>query len=140
MPIYELSCETGHRSETLQASAAPLPACPVCGAATRKLPSGFGVGGSASVPPPPERMPQTWKGTHRGDRDYVTHLRRLADARRDLESRNPELAGDHRPVLAHEGRFEGSPLRAGDPVVPEAPARPPGSPGPSGAAGEASGT
>jgi hypothetical protein len=85
-------------------------------------------------------MPQTWKGTHRGDRDYVTHLRRVADARRDLESRNPELAGDHRPVLAHEGRFEGSPLRAGDPVVPEAPARPPGSPGPSGAAGEASGT
>ena len=140
MPIHELSCETGRRSETLEASTAVLPARPVCGAATRKLPSGFGVGGSASVPPPPERMPQTWKGTHRGDRDYVTHLRRVADARRDLESRNPELAGDHRPVLAHEGRFEGSPLRAGDPVVPEAPARPPGSPGPSGAAGEASGT
>jgi len=139
MPIYELSCETGHRSETLQASTAPLPACPVCGAATRKLPSGFGVGGSASVPPPPERMPQTWKGTHRGDRDYVTHLRRVADARRDLEC-NPELAGDHCPVLAHAGRFEGSPLRAGDPMEPEAPARPPGSPGPSGAAGEASGT
>jgi hypothetical protein len=60
-------------------------------------------------------MPQTWKGTHRGDRDYVTLLRRTADARRDLEARNPELAGDRRPVLAHEGRFEGSPLRAGDP-------------------------
>ena len=136
MPIYELSCETGHRSETLQASTAPLPACPVCGAATRKLPSGFGVGGTASVPPPPERMPQTWKGTHRGDRDYVTHLRRVADARRDLESRNPELAGDHRPVLAHEGRFEGSPLRAGDPA-------PPGAGGAGGRArsrGEASGT
>jgi putative FmdB family regulatory protein len=139
VPIYELSCETGHRSETLQASTAPLPACPVCGAATRKLPSGFGVGGTASVPPPPERMPQTWKGTHRGDRDYVTHLRRVADARRDLESRNPELAGDHRPVLAHEGRFEGSPLRAGDPAPagPAGPAEPAGAPG---AAGEASGT
>lgn len=132
MPIYELACEDGHRSETLQASTDPLPACPACGRATRKVPSGFGVGvgGTASVPPPPERMPQTWKGTYRGDRDYVTHLRRVADARRDLESRNPELAGDHRPVLAHEGRFEGSPLRAGDPAPSGAP----------GAAGEASGT
>jgi hypothetical protein len=81
-------------------------------------------------------MPQTWKGTHRGDRDYVTHLRRVADARRDLESRNPELAGDHRPVLAHEGRFEGSPLRAGDPAPP-GPERPADAPG---AGGEASGT
>jgi hypothetical protein len=81
-------------------------------------------------------MPQTWKGTQRGDRDYVTHLRRVADARRDLESRNPELAGDHRPVLAHEGRFEGSPLRAGDPAPP-GPERPADAPG---AGGEASGT
>ena len=115
MPIYELACEDGHRSETLQASTDPLPACPACGRATRKVPSGFGVGGTASVPPPPERMPQTWKGTYRGDRDYVTHLRRVADARRDLEARHPELAGDRRPVLAHEGRFEHTPLRAGDP-------------------------
>jgi hypothetical protein len=60
------------------------------------------------VPPPPERMPQTWKGTYRGDRDYVTHLRRVADARRDLEARQP--------VLAHEGRFEHAPLGAGDPL------------------------
>ena len=114
MPIYELTCADGHRSETLQASTAPLPACPACGGATRKLPSGFGVAGAAAVPPPPERMPQTWKGTYRGDREYVTELRRMADARRDLEARNPELAGDRRPVLAHEGRFEGAPLRAGD--------------------------
>ena len=133
MPIYELRCPAGHHSETLQASTAPLPACPACGAPTRKLPSGFGVGGTASVPPPPERMPQTWKGTHRGDRDYVTHLRRVADARRDLESRNPELAGDRRPVLAHEGRFERSPLRAGDPAPPRREG--PGDPVPPGPAG-----
>jgi putative FmdB family regulatory protein len=133
VPIYELACDAGHRSETLQASTDPLPACPACGAATRKLPSGFGVGGTASMPPPAERMPQTWKGTHRGDRDYVTHLRRVTDARRDLEARNPELAGDHRPVLAHEGRFEGSPLRAGNPAPP----RPAGA---DGAAGEGSAT
>jgi putative FmdB family regulatory protein len=89
VPIYELACEDGHRSETLQASTDPLPACPACGRATRKVPSGFGVGGTASVAPPPERMPQTWK-----------------------------LAGDRRPVLAHEGRFEHAPLRAGDPLPP----------------------
>jgi putative FmdB family regulatory protein len=136
VPIYELSCETGHRSESLQASTAPLPACPVCGAATRKLLSGFGVGGSASAPPPPERMPQTWKGTHRGNREYVTELRRTAEARRDLEAKHPELAGDRRPILAHEGRFEGAPLRAGDPA-PSGPEGPAGAPG---AAGEASGT
>jgi putative FmdB family regulatory protein len=115
VPIYELTCEAGHRSETLQASTAALPACPACGGATRKLPSGFGVPGAAAAPPPAERMPQTWKGTYRGDREYVTKLRRMADARRDLEARHPELAGDRRPVVAHEGRFEGAPLRAGDP-------------------------
>jgi hypothetical protein len=27
VPIYDLICEGGHRSETLQASDAPLPAC-----------------------------------------------------------------------------------------------------------------
>jgi putative FmdB family regulatory protein len=114
MPIYELRCEGGHPSESLQAASAPLPACPDCGAATRKVPSRFGVSGSARVPPPPERMPQTWKGTHRGNREYVTELRRTAEARRDLEAKHPELAGDRRPILAHEGRFEGAPLRAGD--------------------------
>ena len=103
MPIYGLACEGGHRSETLQPS-------------TRKVPSG--AAGAAAVPPPPERMPQTWKRTHRGDRDDVTHLRRTADARRDLEARNPEPATDRRPVLAHEGRFKGSPLRTGDPAPP----------------------
>jgi putative FmdB family regulatory protein len=123
VPIYELTCEGGHRFETLQASTAPLPACPACGGATRKVPSGFGVGGTAAVPPPPERMPQTWKGTYRGDREYVTHLRHIADARRDLEARYPELAGDRRPVLAHEGRYELAPLQAGDSPPPAPPGR-----------------
>jgi putative FmdB family regulatory protein len=136
VPIYDLICEGGHRSETLQAANAPLPACPACGGATRKLPSHFGLGGTAAVPPPPERMPQTWKGTYEGDRDYVTHLRRTADARRDLEARNPELAGDRRPVLAHEGRFERAPLRAGDAQPPTTPRHEhsPGHPGDDGSA------
>ena len=44
------------------------------------------------------------------------------EQRRALEDRHPELAGDRRPVLAHEGRFESAPLRAGDPIpVPPGP-------------------
>ncbi|HSK91459.1 MAG TPA: hypothetical protein VK875_09110 [Euzebyales bacterium] len=83
---------------------------------TSKLPSAFGVGGSATLPPAPEHMPQTWRGTYEGDRGYVRELRRTAEQRRELEQRHPELAGDRRPIAAHEGRYEGTPLRAGDPV------------------------
>ncbi|MEU7242920.1 FmdB family zinc ribbon protein [Streptomyces sparsogenes] len=119
MAIYELSCVTGHRFEVIQSFTAPLPSCPECGGATRKVPSNFAIGGAATMPPPPERMPQTWKGTYRGDRDYVTALRRTAEARQKLEDKHPELAGDRRPVIAHEGRYEAAPLRAGD--TPHAP-------------------
>lgn len=112
MPLYELRCTAGHRFEVLQSFSEPLPFC-ACGAETGKVPSAFGIGGSATLPPAPERMPQTWKGTYRGDRDYLKTLRRTAEQRRDLEERHPELAGDRRPIAAHEGRFEGAPLRAG---------------------------
>jgi putative FmdB family regulatory protein len=125
MPIYDLRCGEGHVVEVIQSFSAPLPPCPACGGATAKLPSLFGIGGvaGAGLPPTPERMPQTWKGTYRGDREYVTSLRRTADERRRLEERHPELAGDRRPILAHEGRYEQAPLRAGD-VVPGASATP----------------
>jgi putative FmdB family regulatory protein len=115
MAIYELACRQGHRFEVIQSFTAPLPAC-ACGAATRKIPSRVGLKGSGALPPPAERMPQTWRGTYNGDRDYVTHLRRTAEARTRLEDKHPELAGDRRPILAHEGRFEHTPLRAGDPI------------------------
>ncbi|MEO3824528.1 zinc ribbon domain-containing protein [Actinomadura sp. B10D3] len=124
MPIYELRCEAGHRFEVIQSFTAPLPAC-ACGAATAKVPARCGLLGTASVPPPQEMMPQTWRGTREGDRAYVTELRRTAQERRALEERHPELAGDRRPVLAHEGRYEHAPLRAGDP-------RPRPGPGPGG--------
>ncbi|GII53743.1 hypothetical protein Pth03_21320 [Planotetraspora thailandica] len=118
MAIYDLRCESGHRFEVVQSFTAPLPRCPECGAVTRKVPSTFGIGGGAAaraaLPPPAEMMPQTWRGTYGGDREYVAALRRTAEARRSLEERHPELAGDRRPVLAHEGRYERSPLRAGD--------------------------
>jgi putative FmdB family regulatory protein len=116
MPIYVLRCGGGHTFEVMQSFAAPLPACPDCGSATGKIPAPFAIGGRAvrSLPPPPEAMPQTWRGTCNGNREYVTELRRIAERRRDVEDRHPELAGDRRPVLAHEGRFAAAPLRAGD--------------------------
>ncbi|WP_248964594.1 zinc ribbon domain-containing protein [Sphaerisporangium perillae] len=115
MAIYDLRCQDGHRFEVIQSFTAPLPDCPYCGAATGKIPSRFALAGRAATPPPPEMMPQTWRGTYGADREYVAGLRRTAEARRDLEERHPELAGDRRPVLAHEGRYEQTPLRAGDP-------------------------
>jgi hypothetical protein len=113
VPIYELRCEAGHLFEVLQPFSARLPLC-ACGATTTKVPSAFGVGASARVPPAPERMPQTWRGTYGADPEHMTTLRRTAEQRRALEDRHPELAGDRRRVVAHEGRFEGAPLKAGD--------------------------
>ena len=122
MAIYELRCREGHRFEAIQSFTAPLPDCRECGAATDKVPSRFAVTGRAGTPPPAEMMPQTWRGTYNADREYVTGLRRAADARRDLEERHPELAGDRRPIIAHEGRYENAPLRAGDrPPIGDAP-------------------
>lgn len=120
MPIYQLRCGSGHSFEVIQSLHAPLPACPNCGGETAKVPSVFGFAGQAarSLPPAPERMPQTWRGTYEGNREYVAELRRTAERRQALEERHPELAGDRRPVLAHEGRFGAEPLRAGDPVPP----------------------
>ncbi|MGO8729999.1 MAG: FmdB family zinc ribbon protein [Streptosporangiaceae bacterium] len=120
MPIYELRCGRGHSFEVIQSFTAPLPACPDCGGGTAKVPSRFGIAGRAALPPRAEAMPQTWRGTYNGNREYVTSLRRTAEQRRDLEDRHPELAGDRRPILAHEGRYEAAPLRAGD-AQPSAP-------------------
>ncbi len=117
MPIYQLRCAGGHNFEVIQSFTAPLPACPDCGGSTAKVPSVFGFAGQAAraLPPPPESMPQTWRGTYGANREYVASLRRTADRRRELEERHPELAGDRRPVLAHEGRYQRVPLRGGDP-------------------------
>ena len=124
MPVYDLRCTSaecsaaGRDFEVIQSFTAPLPPCPACGAPTRKIPTTFGIGGLAAraLPPPAENMPQTWRGTYNGNREYVTELRRTAERRREIEERHPELAGDRRPVLAHEGRYAAAPLRKGDPV------------------------
>jgi putative FmdB family regulatory protein len=117
MPIYEFKCGCGLRFERLTSFEAPAPGCPSCGGETRKVPAGFSLGGQADAGLSKERMPQTWRGTYDGDREYVTGLQRQWERRQRLEARHPELAGDQRPIVAHEGRYHGAPLRAGDPVL-----------------------
>lgn len=118
MPIYDLICTNGHRFEVMQPFTAELPACQACGAAARKIPSMFGIPGKAGLPPAHDRLPQTWRGTYGGNRDYIRELRASAEARARIEERHPELAGDRRPILAHEGSYETSPLRLGDTSLP----------------------
>lgn len=67
-------------------------------------------------------MPQTWRGTYNGNREYLSQLRGQWSSRQRLEAKYPEIAGDQRPVLAHEGRYHEAPLRAGDVQLSAAPA------------------
>lgn len=130
MPLYVIGCDARHRSEVLQPHHRALPRCAECGGATERLPAPFAApGAAATLPPATERMPQTWRGTHGGDRAYLSELRRTAERRRDLEERHPDLRSDRRPIVAHEGRFDGAPLRAGDPI-PHAHGHPHGHPHP----------
>lgn len=61
-------------------------------------------------------MPRSWKAAGQGDAETIRHWHNLATKREKLEESYPELAGDRRPVLAHEGIFSGRPLRAGDDI------------------------
>ena len=124
MPLYDYRCADGHHYE----SAAPMsaqvaPPCP-CGAPGVKTPSRVALGGLADVGRPMELMPQTWRGTHDGNREYLGRLRKEWDTRQRLEDKHPELQGDRRPILAHEGRYEHKPLRLGDPIPPSGEAKP----------------
>lgn len=124
MPIYVYRCSTedtcGLRFEQLTSFYADAPACPGCGGGTRKVPAGFSLGGQAdrngSAGLSMDRMPQTWRGTYNGNREYTGQLRRQWENRQRLEAKYPEIAGDQRPILAHEGRYHDTPLRAGDPM------------------------
>jgi len=70
-------------------------------------------------------MPQTWKGTYNADPGYLVQLRKDWSDRQKLEAKYPELAGDQRPVVAHEGRYHDAPLRLGDTEVSRTPASSP---------------
>jgi putative FmdB family regulatory protein len=116
MPLYDYRCPDGHLFEQL----APIDArerqdCPACGQASGKIPSRITLGGHASAGLSMEQMPQTWRGTCGGNPEYLGQLRRQWNDRQKLEEKHGELRGDQRPVLAHEGRYHGAPLRGGDP-------------------------
>ena len=118
MPIYEYACGCGQRFERLAKIGdgdAPPPTCPACGAAgARRVPSAAALLGRASVPPGRDAAPRSWEQTNHGDRDTIGHWQHNLEQRGKLEEKYPELAGDQRAVLAHEGRYAASPLRAGD--------------------------
>lgn len=117
MPIYVFKCGCGLRFEQLTSFDAAAPGCPECGGETRKIPAGFSLGGQAAAGLAKEQMPQTWRGLYNGDREYVTSMQRQWDRRQQVEAKHPELAGDQRPIIAHEGRYHDAPLRVGDPVL-----------------------
>ena len=45
----------------------------------------------------------------------VLHWQHTLEQRQKIEEKYPELAGDNRPVLAHEGPYAAEPLRAAPP-------------------------
>ncbi|ASR34639.1 transcriptional regulator [Prauserella marina] len=117
MPIYDYACECGRRFEALvPSSESPAPPCDDCGNRTRRKPSAVRLGGVADPGPSRDDAPKSWRGIGEGDRDTVRHWHTAMSKREKLEQKYPELAGDRRPVLAHEGRFAAAPLRAGDPA------------------------
>ena len=117
MPIYEYACGCGHRFETLARSVdAPAPACPACGGVPRRRPaSSVAFLGRARLPPPREAAPRSWEQTNGGDQETVLHWQHTLEQRQKIEEKYPELAGDNRPVLAHEGPYAAEPLRAAPP-------------------------
>lgn len=119
MILYDLRCTQGHRFEAgLPSMFSDNPDC-ACGASTTRLPAAVRRLGEASAGRSREEMPTTWRGIAQGHPDVVRGWHREMTRREKLEERHPELAGDRRPVLAHEGAFSGRPLRAGDALVPE---------------------
>ena len=116
MPLYDYRCPQGHIFEQMATIAGrEQQDLPGLRAARRRSPPGCQLGGQASPGLGREQMPQTWRGTYEGHPEYVGQLRRQWEARQKLEDKYEELRGDRRPVLAHEGRYHGAPLRAGDP-------------------------
>lgn len=129
MVRYDVRCPDGHRFEVdLPSIFADNPQCTECGQPTSRVPAVGAIKGVASAGPSRDQMPNTWRGIDRGNPDAIKHWRKQMTRREKLEEKYPELAGDRRPVLAHEGVFEGKPLRAGDALVDKVAAATFGSP------------
>lgn len=123
MPLYDFTCGGGHQFEMfVPLTEEAQPSCPSCGRQARKLLSAPMLLGRARTGLSKNEMPQTWKGTYSADPGYLAQLRKDWSARQRLEAKYPELAGDQRPVVAHEGRYHDAPLRLGDSEVGQTPA------------------
>lgn len=90
------------------------PPCPYCGSATKRKPGSVGLGGRADPGPSREERPRSWQQVNGGDPATIRAWQQSIEKRERLEAKYPELTGDTRPVLAHEGIFSRNPLRAGD--------------------------
>lgn len=118
MIVYDLLCPDRHRSTAaLSSMFDDNPACPDCGQGTSRVPANPRMSGMASAGPSRDQMPRSWRGVQGGHPDVVAGWRKEITKREKLEERYPELAGDRRPVLAHEGIFRRAPLRAGDDIA-----------------------
>lgn len=117
MILYDYRCTNKHRfGAGVPSMSSPNPDCPECGAETQRVPTAFSIGGRASAGPSREEMPHSWQGIDGAHPESVKHWRKVAQKREKLEEKYPELGGDRRPILAHEGIFQGCPLRAGDDI------------------------
>lgn len=117
MMIYDYRCRKCSNAfeAAVPSMASDNPHCS-CGGSTERIIRNVAIGGVADAGPSREQMPKSWKSTRGGDPETLRHWHRIATKRHDLEEKYPELAGDRRPVLAHEGIFSDAPLRAGDNV------------------------
>lgn len=117
MIIYDFKCDQGHRFEAVvESMASSNPDCLTCGSWSRRVPSRVAIGNSASAGASRDHMPKSWTGISGGHPEAVSHWRQKMEKREKLEEKYPELGGDRRPILAHEGIFNGRPLRAGDDI------------------------
>lgn len=117
MILYDFRCDSDHRFEAGVASmSSPAPDCPDCGDPSRRILTAVRTSGFASTGHSRDDMPKSWQGMGGGNPDAVSYWRRSMEKREKLEERHPELGGDRRPILAHEGIFRDKPLRAGDDI------------------------
>jgi hypothetical protein len=116
--FYDFRCTQGHIFEAaLPSMFAEDPACQSCGSKTNRTPSPVGLSGRADPGPSREERPRSWRQVNGGNPSTIRAWQRAIEKRERLEDKYPELAGDSRPVLAHEGVFAKHPLRAGDDVA-----------------------
>ena len=115
MILYDFRCVEGHVFEaSLSSMFADDPVCPVCSSAAKRKPPRIGLSGRVDPGPSKEDRPRSGQLVNGGDPETVRAWQRSIEKREKLEERYTELAGDNRPVLAHEGIFSSKPLRVGD--------------------------